>query len=160
MHRMAGNAWYFGQATLSYENTPAGDDRLVRSGVDGAQPGVVMLADAGWRRLPPGVPGRRAKTTLPSSTANGSITVPAGSYGTCARHQVDPARAGRDRADTTRRASAWSRRQIFGGTELVKLTKVTPAPDRQAAAIAAQLGCRMRRILPTAGQPSGLHDTV
>jgi len=42
----AGNVWYFGEATVSYEDNPAGDPAgSWEAGVDGAQPGVVMLAD-------------------------------------------------------------------------------------------------------------------
>jgi len=42
----AGNVWYFGEATVSYEDNPAGDRAgSWEAGVDGAQPGVVMLAD-------------------------------------------------------------------------------------------------------------------
>jgi hypothetical protein len=41
-----GNVWYFGEATLSYEDDPAGDPAgSWEAGVDGAQPGIVMLAD-------------------------------------------------------------------------------------------------------------------
>jgi hypothetical protein len=42
----AGNVWYFGEATISFEEDPAGDPAgSWEAGVDGAQPGVVMLAD-------------------------------------------------------------------------------------------------------------------
>jgi hypothetical protein len=42
----AGNVWYFGEATVSYEDNPAGDPAgSWEAGVDGAQPGIVMLAD-------------------------------------------------------------------------------------------------------------------
>jgi len=42
----AGNVWYFGEATLSFEDVPAGDPAgSWEAGVDGAQPGIVMLAD-------------------------------------------------------------------------------------------------------------------
>lgn len=42
----AGNVWYFGEATKSFEDDPAGDPAgSWEAGVDGAQPGIVMLAD-------------------------------------------------------------------------------------------------------------------
>ena len=42
----AGNVWYFGEATLAFEDDPAGDPAgSWEAGVDGAQPGIVMLAD-------------------------------------------------------------------------------------------------------------------
>ena len=42
----AGNVWYFGEDTKSYEDDPAGDPAgSWEAGVDGAMPGVVMLAD-------------------------------------------------------------------------------------------------------------------
>jgi hypothetical protein len=41
-----GNVWYFGEATTSFETDPAGDHAgSWEAGVDGAQPGIVMLAD-------------------------------------------------------------------------------------------------------------------
>jgi hypothetical protein len=42
----AGNVWYFGEDTKAFEDDPAGDPAgSWEAGVDGAQPGVVMLAD-------------------------------------------------------------------------------------------------------------------
>ena len=42
----AGNVWYFGEATMAFEDDPAGDPAgSWEAGVDGAQPGIVMLAD-------------------------------------------------------------------------------------------------------------------
>jgi len=42
----AGNVWYFGEDTKSFEEGPAGDPAgSWEAGVGGAQPGVVMLAD-------------------------------------------------------------------------------------------------------------------
>ncbi len=42
----AGNVWYFGEATISFEDDPAGDPAgSWEAGRDGAQPGIVMLAD-------------------------------------------------------------------------------------------------------------------
>jgi hypothetical protein len=42
----AGNVWYFGEATISFEDDPAGDPAgSWEAGVDGARPGIVMLAD-------------------------------------------------------------------------------------------------------------------
>ena len=46
----AGNVWYFGEDTRSFDGGPAGDPAgdpagSWEAGVDGAQPGIVMLAD-------------------------------------------------------------------------------------------------------------------
>ncbi len=42
----AGNVWYFGEDTKAFEDDPAGDPAgSWEAGVDGAQPGIVMLAD-------------------------------------------------------------------------------------------------------------------
>jgi hypothetical protein len=46
----AGNVWYFGEETRSFDGGPAGDPAgdpagSWEAGVDGAQPGIVMLAD-------------------------------------------------------------------------------------------------------------------
>ncbi len=78
----AGNVWYFGEATISFEDDPAGDPAgSWEAGVNGAQPGIVMLADPR--------PGDLYRQEFLSGEAedlalvrrlDGAITVRAGSY--------------------------------------------------------------------------------
>jgi hypothetical protein len=128
----AGNVWYFGEATLSYENTPAGDPTgSWEAGVDGAQPGVVMLADPlGGDVYRQEFYAGEAEDLALVRHANGSITVPAGSYeNVLVTEEWSPLEP--DIIELKYYAKGIGvveERQIFGGTELVKLTKMTPAP--------------------------------
>jgi len=77
-----GNVWYLGEETAEYE-----DGEVVsragswEAGVDGAQPGVVMLADPGVGDLyrQEYFPGE-AEDIARVRAVGGSVTVPAGSY--------------------------------------------------------------------------------
>ena len=128
----AGNVWYFGEATLSYEDDPAGDPTgSWEAGVDGAQPGVVMLADPlGGDVYRQEFYAGAAEDLALVRYANGSITVPAGSYeNVLVTEEWTPLEP--DVIELKYYAKGIGvveERQIFGGTELVKLTKVTPAP--------------------------------
>ena len=78
-----GNVWYFGEATAEYENgeivSRAGS---WEAGVDGAMPGVVMLADprVGDRYRQEFYAGE-AEDMARVRDAGASVAVPAGSYG-------------------------------------------------------------------------------
>jgi hypothetical protein len=128
----AGNVWYFGEATLSYENDPAGDPTgSWEAGVDGAEPGVVMLADPlGGDVYRQEFYAGEAEDIALVRHANGSITVPAGSYdNVLVTEEWTPLEP--DVIELKYYAKGIGvveERQIFGGNELVKLTKVTPAP--------------------------------
>jgi len=128
----AGNVWYFGEATLSYEDDPAGDPTgSWEAGVNGAQPGVVMLADPlGGDVYRQEFYAGEAEDLALVRYANGSITVPAGSYDdVLVTEEWSPLEP--DIIELKYYAKGIGvveERQIFGGTELVKLTKVTPAP--------------------------------
>lgn len=78
----AGNVWYFGEATTSYEHDPAGDPAgSWEAGVDGAQPGTVMLADPrpgdGYRQE---YLAGEAEDLAVVYRPDGSIKTPAGTY--------------------------------------------------------------------------------
>ena len=128
----AGNVWYFGEATLSFEDDPAGDPAgSWEAGVDGAQPGVVMLADPlGGDVYRQEFYAGDAEDLALVRHANASITVPAGSYeNVLVTEEWSPLEP--DVIELKYYAKdigVVEERQIFGGTELVKLTKVTPAP--------------------------------
>ena len=128
----AGNVWYFGEATLSYEDDPAGDPTgSWEAGVDGAQPGVVMLAhplggDVYRQEFYAG----QAEDLALVRYDNGSINVPAGSYENVLVTEewtpLEPKVI--ELKYYAKGIGVVEERQILGGTELVKLTKVTPAP--------------------------------
>jgi len=128
----AGNVWYFGEATLSYEDDPAGNPTgSWEAGVDGAEPGVVMLADPlGGDVYRQEFYAGQAEDLALVRYANGSIKVPAGSYdNVLVTEEWTPLEP--DVIELKYYAKGTGvveERQIFGGTELVKLTKVTPAP--------------------------------
>jgi len=128
----AGNVWYFGEATLSYEDDPAGDPAgSWEAGVDGAQPGVVMLADPlGGDIYRQEFYAGEAEDLALVRYANARSTVPAGSYDdVLVTEEWSPLEP--DIIELKYYAKGIGvveERQIFGGTELVKLTKVTPAP--------------------------------
>jgi hypothetical protein len=128
----AGNVWYFGEATLSFEDTPAGDPTgSWEAGVDGAQPGVVMLADPlGGDVYRQEFYAGDAEDLALVRHDNGSITVPAGSYkNVLVTEEWSPLEP--DVIELKYYAKGIGvveERQIFGGTELVKLVKVTPTP--------------------------------
>ena len=78
----AGNVWYFGEATDSFEDDPAGDPAgSWEAGVDGAQPGIVMLADprGGDLYRQEFLKGQAEDLAL-VRRLDGAITVRAGSY--------------------------------------------------------------------------------
>ena len=57
-----GNVWYLGEVTQEFENGERSTPGSWEAGVDGALPGIVMLAEPhGRRRLPPGVLPRRGR---------------------------------------------------------------------------------------------------
>jgi hypothetical protein len=128
----AGNVWYFGEATLSYEDDPAGDPAgSWEAGVDGAQPGIVMLADplGGDVYRQEFYAGEAEDIALVRHVENG-IKVPAGTYDdVLVTEEWTPLEPNViELKYYAKGIGVVQERQIFGGTELVKLTKVTPAP--------------------------------
>jgi hypothetical protein len=128
----AGNVWYFGEATLSFEDDPAGDPAgSWEAGVDGAQPGVVMLADPlGGDVYRQEFYAGEAEDLALVRQANGSITVPAGSYeNVLVTEEWTPLEPNViELKYYAKGIGVVAERQIFGGKDLVELVKVTPAP--------------------------------
>lgn len=128
----AGNVWYFGEATLSFEDDPAGDPAgSWEGGVDGAQPGIVMLAEPfGGDVYRQEFYAGEAEDLALVRHANGSITVPAGSFtDLLVTEEWSPLEP--DIIELkyyARGIGVVAERQIFGGKDLVELVKVTPAP--------------------------------
>jgi len=126
----AGNVWYFGEDTTSYEDNPAGDHAgSWEAGVDGAQPGIVMLADP--------VPGDLYRQEFKAGEAedvamvrrlDAKLKVPAGSYGdVLVTEEWTPLEP--DVIELKYYAEGVGvieERQILGGDELVQLRKMTP----------------------------------
>jgi len=78
----AGNVWYFGEDTIEYENgKPGSTAGSWQAGVDGAQPGIVMLADpqVGDVYRNEFYPGQ-AEDLSKVIELGGQLTVPAGAY--------------------------------------------------------------------------------
>jgi hypothetical protein len=128
----AGNVWYFGEATLSYEDDPAGDPAgSWEAGVDGAQPGIVMLAEPlGGDVYRQEFYAGQAEDLALVRHANGKITVPAGSYeNVLVTEEWTPLEP--DVIELkyyAKGVGVVEEQQIFGGKDVVKLVKVTPAP--------------------------------
>jgi hypothetical protein len=127
----AGNVWYFGEATTSYEDNPAGDHAgSWEAGVDGAQPGIVMLADP----LSGDVYRQEFKAGEAEDIAmvrrlDAKLKVPAGSYGdVLVTEEWTPLEP--DVIELKYYAKGTGvieERQILGGDELVQLRKMTPS---------------------------------
>jgi hypothetical protein len=126
----AGNVWYFGEATTSYEDNPAGDHAgSWEGGVDGAQPGIVMLADP----LPGDVYRQEFKAGEAEDIAmvrrlDAKLKVPAGSYGdVLVTEEWTPLEP--DIIELKYYAKGIGvieERQILGGDELVQLRTMRP----------------------------------
>ena len=127
----AGNVWYFGEATTSYEDNPAGDHAgSWEAGVDGAQPGIVMLADP----LSGDVYRQEFKAGEAEDIAmvrrlDAKLKVPAGSFGdVLVTEEWTPLEP--DVIELKYYAKGTGvieERQILGGDELVQLRKMTPS---------------------------------
>jgi len=126
----AGNVWYFGEATTSYDKDPAGDHTgSWEGGVDGALPGIVMLA------VPKGGDVYRqefyagqAEDLALVRHANGVIKVRAGSFkGLLVTEEWTPLAP--DQIELkyyARGVGLVAERGILGGSDLVELVSVTP----------------------------------
>jgi hypothetical protein len=127
----AGNVWYFGEATVSYEDDPAGDHAgSWEAGVDGALPGVVMLGDPrGGDVYRQEFYAGQAEDLALVRYAGGTIKVPAGQYkDLLVTEEWTPLEP--DVIELkyyARGIGVVAERQIFGGDEFVQLVKVTPA---------------------------------
>lgn len=76
-----GNVWYFGEDTKSFQDGQVSTEGSWKAGIDGAQPGIVMLAhprfgDRYRQEFSPGVAEDRARVL----SVNASGSVPYGSF--------------------------------------------------------------------------------
>jgi hypothetical protein len=124
-----GNVWYFGEQTAEYTNgkisSTAGS---WTGGIDGAQPGIVMLAqpragDSYRQEYLAGEAEDLAKVTALS----GKVTVPAGSYSdVLVTEEWTPLELGvRERKTYARGVGLVDSRTIRGGSQVVQLQAVT-----------------------------------
>jgi hypothetical protein len=123
-----GNVWYFGEQTAEYTNGKVSSTKgSWTGGVDGAQPGIVMLAqprvdDAYRQEYLAGEAEDLAKVTALS----GKVTVPAGAYGDVLVTEewtpLEPAI--RERKIYARGIGLVESRTIKGGSEVVQLERV------------------------------------
>ena len=127
----AGNVWYFGEATTSYEKDPAGDHTgSWEAGVDGALPGVVMLGDPeGGDVYRQEFLAGQAEDIALVRHANGAIKVRAGSFERLlVTEEWTPLTP--DQIELkyyARGVGLVAERLIFGGDDLVELVTWTPA---------------------------------
>ena len=126
----AGNVWYFGEDTVSYEDDPAGDHAgSWEAGVDGAEPGVVMLADPfGGDVYRQEFYAGQAEDLALVRRGGTKLKVPAGSYDdVLVTEEWSPLEP--DVIELKYYApgvGVIAERGIFGSDELVQLTKIAP----------------------------------
>jgi hypothetical protein len=126
-----GNVWYFGEQTAEYTNGKISSRKgSWTAGVDGAQPGIVMLAqpragDAYRQEYLVGEAEDLAKVTALS----GKVTVPAGSYNdVLVTEEWTPLEPGfRERKTYARGVGLVDSRSIKGGSQVVQLEAVKSA---------------------------------
>ena len=126
----AGNVWYFGEDTTSYEDNPAGDHAgSWEAGLDGAQPGVVMLAaprpgDVYRQEFKAG----EAEDLAMVRRLDAKLKVPTGSYAVVlVTEEWTPLEP--DVIELkyyAKGVGVIEERQILGGDELVQLRKMNP----------------------------------
>ena len=126
----AGNVWYFGEATLSFEDDPAGDPAgSWEAGVDGAQPGVVMLADPmGGDVYRQEFYADEAEDLALVRHLEDGVKVPAGTYDdVLVTEEWSPLEPNViELKYYARGVGVVAERQIFGGKDVIELVKVAP----------------------------------
>jgi hypothetical protein len=126
----AGNVWYFGEATVSYEDDPAGDHAgSWEAGVGGAQPGVVMLAHpVGGDVYRQEFLAGEAEDLALVRQGGTKLKVPAGSYDDVLVTEewtpLEPAVI--ELKYYARGIGVIEERGIFGSDELVQLIRIKP----------------------------------
>jgi hypothetical protein len=126
-----GNVWYFGEKTAEYEKGKVtSTEGSWEGGVDGAQPGIVMLAEpqAGDSYRQEFLEGE-AEDLAAVTAIEGSITVPAGSWSgadVLVTEEWTPLEPDvRERKTYARDFGVVETTQIKGGDELTTLTSLT-----------------------------------
>lgn len=127
----AGNVWYFGEATTAVSNGVAGSTRgSWEAGVDGAQPGIVMLAapvvgDTYRQEYLAGEAEDEARIV----DLDESVTVPAGSYrGVLLTEDFTPLEPGRAEHKLYARGVGLVEERVAGGRTEVSLIEVRTGP--------------------------------
>jgi hypothetical protein len=127
-----GNVWYFGEQTAEYENGKVTSTKgSWVGGVDGAQPGIVMLADPRIGDIYRQEYHKGDAEDMAAVTAkSGSLTVPFGTYDQIiVTEEWTPLEPDvRERKTYARGVGLLESRQIKGGDELVQLTDVHTGP--------------------------------
>ncbi len=150
-----GNVWYFGEDTAEYENgeitTTAGS---WVSGVDGAMPGIVMLADpqVGDTYRQEFYAGEAEDIGMVTALS-GSVTTPAGSWSgadVLVTEEWSPLEPGvREQKTYARGVGVVETRVLEGGQEVTHLTSVTfptgATPGWPSAAISLSLALLLVR---------------
>jgi hypothetical protein len=126
------NVWYFGEQTAEYENGKVTSTRgSWEGGVEGAQPGIVMLADprVGDVYRQEYLKGE-AEDAAAVTGSSGSTTVPFGTYDdVLITEEWTPLEPDvREQKTYARGVGLVESRQIKGGDEVVKLTDVHAGP--------------------------------
>jgi hypothetical protein len=127
-----GNVWYFGEQTAEYENGKVTSTKgSWEGGVDGAQPGIVMLADPriGDSYRQEYLAGE-AEDLAKVTGIDGSISVPYGAYEqVLITEEWTPLEPDvRERKTYARGVGLLESRQVKGGDEVVQLTAVKTGP--------------------------------
>jgi hypothetical protein len=129
----AGNVWYFGEQTAEYS-----DGKVVsragswEAGVDGAQPGILMLADpkVGDLYRQEYLAGEAEDMAEITATDGGSIKVPFGTFDKIlVTEEWTPLEPGvRERKTYVRGIGVVETREIKGGVGVTVLAEVKPKP--------------------------------
>jgi hypothetical protein len=129
----AGNVWYLGEQTAEYR-----DGKVVsragswEAGVDGAQPGILMLADpkVGDVYRQEYLAGEAEDMAEITATDGGSITVPFGTFDNIlVTEEWTPLEPGvRERKTYVRGIGVVETREIKGGSGVTALADVKPKP--------------------------------
>jgi hypothetical protein len=147
-----GNVWYLGEQTAEYENgkvtSTAGS---WEAGVDGAQPGIVMLAhpQAGDRYRQEFYAGE-AEDLAEVTAVSGSVSVPAGSWSgsdVLVTEEWTPLEPDvRERKTYARGVGVVEIRTIKGGREVTTLTKAEFPAAAAGVAFMGFVGLTLRTI--------------
>jgi hypothetical protein len=126
-----GNVWYFGEQTAEYTDGKISSTKgSWTGGVDGAQPGIVMLAQpmAGDAYRQEYLAGE-AEDLATVTALSGNVTVPAGKYGdVLVTEEWTPLEPDvRERKTYARGIGLVESRTIKGDPEVVRLESIKPA---------------------------------
>lgn len=156
-----GNVWYFGEQTAEYENGKVvSTEGSWTGGVDGAQPGIVMLAapEVGDSYRQEYLKGEAEDLAAVTATT-GAVSVPAGAWSgsdVLLTEEWTPLEPDvREQKTYALGVGVVEAHLLEGGKEQTKLTSVTPGPaasaSRPAGAAAPAAGAAMALMLLALG---------